>query len=193
MKPWQNILLGAFLALLAIGAIYLVSSQPRGKPIELPTAPPPLPLKVYITGAVTNPGVYSIPRLSRIENAIQAAGGFLNSADTQNINLAAKVIDGEEIVVPVIGQNLATSSPLLKTTPSQSTQTSISADNPLDINSATEDQLDGLPGIGSAKAQQIIAFRQQNGPFKKIDDLQNVPGIGPGIFTKIKDLITVNN
>jgi len=55
---------------------------------------------------------------------------------------------------------------------------------------ATEEQLDNLPGIGTAKAQQIIAYRQQNGPFQKIDDVQNVPGIGPGIFAKIKDLIT---
>jgi competence protein ComEA len=193
MKPWQNILLGAFLTLLAIGAIYLVSSQPRGKPIELPTSLPPLPLKVYITGAVTNPGVYSIPRLSRVENAIQAAGGFLKTADTQNINLAAKLIDGEEIVVPVIGQNISTADPLSKTTPTQITQATPSADNPLDINSATQEQLDNLPGIGTTKAQQIIAFRQQNGPFQKTDDLQNVPGIGPGIFAKIKDLITVNN
>src|ERR1700690_4148191 len=96
MKPWQNILLGAFLTLLDIGAIYLVSSQPRGKPIESPTSPLPLPLKVYITGAVTNPGVYSIPRLSRVETSIHAAGGFFKTADTQKINLAAKSIDGEE-------------------------------------------------------------------------------------------------
>ena len=193
MKPWQNILLGAFLTLLTIGAIYLVSSQPRGKPIELPTSPPPLPLTVYITGAVTNPGVYSIPRLSRVESAIKAAGGFLKTADTQNINLASKLIDGEEIVVPVLGQNISTTNPVTQTTSIKLTPALPSSDNPLDINIATQDQLDGLPGIGAAKAQQIIAFRQQKGPFQKIDDLQNVPGIGPGIFAKIKDLITVNN
>jgi competence protein ComEA len=193
MKPWQNILLGALLTLLAIGAIYLVSSQPRGKPIELPTSLPPLPLKVYITGAVANPGVYSIPRLSRVENVIQAAGGFLETADTQKINLASKLIDGEEIVVPYIGQNISTTSPRSPTAPTQIIQASPSIDNPLNINTGTEEQLDNLPGIGAAKAQQIIAFRQQNGPFQNIDDLQNVPGIGPGIFAKIKDLITVSN
>jgi competence protein ComEA len=193
MKPWQNILLGSLLTLLAIGAIYLVSSQPMGKPIELPTSPPPLLLKVYVTGAVANPAVYSIPRLSRVESAIQAAGGFLESADTQKINLASKLIDGEEIVVPYIGQNISTTSPGSPTAQTQIIQASPSIDNPLDINTATQEQLDNLPGIGTAKAQQIIAFRQQNGPFQKIDDLQNVPGIGPGIFAKIKDLITVSN
>ncbi|MDR3574959.1 MAG: helix-hairpin-helix domain-containing protein [Anaerolineaceae bacterium] len=193
MKPWQNILLGSLLTLLAIGAIYLVSSQPRGEPIQLPTSPPPLPMKVYVTGAVTNPGVYSIPRLSRVENVIQAAGGFLKTADTQNINLASKLIDGEEIIVPTIGQALTTTIPLAQSPSPKTTLSSPSSDNPLDINTATAEQLDGLPGIGTSKAQQIIAFRQQNGPFQKIEDLQNVPGIGPGIFTKIKDMITVNN
>jgi len=193
MKPWQNILFGALITLLAIGAIYLVSSQPRGEPIELPTSQPPLPLKVYITGAVANPGVYSIPRLSRVQGAIQAAGGFLKNADTQKINLASKLIDGEEIIVPFLGQDLSTTSPRTSTAPTQAVQASPSIDNPLDINMATEEQLDNLPGIGTAKAQQIIAYRQQNGPFQKIDDIQNVPGIGPGIFAKIKDLITVNN
>jgi competence protein ComEA len=193
MKPWQNILLGALLTLLAIGAIYMVSTQPRGKPIELPTSPAPLPLKVYITGAVVAPGVYSVPRLSRIENAIQAAGGFLETADTQKINLASKLLDGEEIVVPFVNQNTSTTSPILPTTPTKIIQASPSIDNPLDINTATVEQFDSLPGIGALKAQQIIAFRQQNGPFSKTDDLQNVPGIGPGIFAKIKDLITVGN
>jgi competence protein ComEA len=193
MKPWQNILLGALLTLLTIGAIYLVSAQPRGKSIELPTSPPPAPIKVYVTGAVANPGVYSIPRLSRVENAIQAAGGFLKTADSQNINLASKLIDGEEIIVPVFGQNTSASNPGSPTVPTKNTPDSVTTANPLDINMATEQQLDNLPGIGAAKAQQIIVFRQQNGPFQKIDDLQNVPGIGPGIFAKIKDLITVNN
>ena len=193
MKPWQNILLGALLTLLVIGSIYLVSSQPRGNPILLPTMPPPLPLKVYVTGAVTNPGVYSIPRLSRVESAIQAAGGFLKTANTQSINLAAKLIDGEEIVVPSMNQTPITTIPNSKPNPTQTAQTLPSSQNPLDINTATQDQLDELPGIGSSKAQQIISYRQQNGPFQKIDDLQNVPGIGPGIFEKIKDLITVNN
>ncbi len=193
MKPWQNILLGALLTLLTIGAIYLVSAQPRGKLIELPTSPPPAPIKVYVTGAVANPGVYSISRLSRVENAIQAAGGFLKTADSQNINLASKLIDGEEIIVPVFGQNTSASNPGSPTISTKNTPAAVTADSPLDINMATEQQLDNLPGIGAAKAQQIIVFRQQNGPFQKIDDLQNVPGIGPGIFAKIKDLITVNN
>jgi competence protein ComEA len=193
MKPWQNILLGALLTLLTIGAIYLVSAQPRGKPIELPTSPAPLPLKVYITGAVAAPGVYSVPRLSRIENAIQAAGGFLETADTQKINLASKLIDGEEVVVPFISQNTSTNNPNLPPAPATIIQASPSIDNPLDINTATVEQFDSLPGIGALKAQQIITYRQQNGPFSKTDDLQNVPGIGPGIFAKLKDLITVGN
>ena len=99
MKNWWGIPYGILIGLLAAGVILLVSRQPRGKPIELMPSPTPSPLFVYINGAVKNPGVYALPLGSRVADAVQAAGGFAANAGAQEIDLAAKLIDGQTIQI----------------------------------------------------------------------------------------------
>ncbi len=138
--------------------------------------------------------MYSLPAASRVSDAIQAAGGLKPEADSNLLNLAAPVNDGQRLWIPArssatpvtVSEN--TGSICVTMTPLPPTQ-----DHPLNINTATVDQLDLLPGIGAVKAAQIIAYRNQNGPFTAIEDLQNVPGITASIYEKIKDLITISS
>jgi competence protein ComEA len=196
MKTWQSILLGIFLGFSTAGIIILVISPPRGKPVELILPPTPGTIKVYIIGAVLNPGVYSLPWKSRINEAVAAAGGFTEQADQASLNLAKALVDGEKIEVPLI-HNSKLKSPVVVTQiltgiPDKVIQTPI-VSSLINLNEATLEQLMELPGIGETKANDIINFRSQNGPFKSIEEIQNVPGIGPTIFEKLKDLIFVEN
>jgi competence protein ComEA len=198
MKTWQSILLGLLMGLLISGAILLVIAPPQGKPIELSPQPTPAPLVVYVTGSVIRPGVYSLPRLSRVSNAIEAAGGLSTDADQSAVNLAARLLDGQKIVVPKIntpmqGPNIdANTTETQKPAPQASVATP-STDNPLNLNTATPEQLDLLPGIGPTRATDIIAYRTQHGSFKTIDEIMNVSGIGQTTFDRIKALIYVDS
>ena len=102
MKPWQHIVFGILLGFLAFIVIYIAAMMPRGEPLELEYPPTAKPLNVFITGSVVNPGVYSLPLDSRVIDAIDAAGGFLDDAAEAGLNLAAKVHDGEKLFVPSI-------------------------------------------------------------------------------------------
>jgi competence protein ComEA len=192
-KWWQWLLMGVLFGLLATGVILLVSSPRRGKPVELLPPPTPSPVTVYVSGSVVNPGVYVLEAGSRVNDAVQAAGGVLPEADVTLINLAAVIKDGDRLWVPVKVD-------LTQTAASAAAQTAISSastpapptiDNPLNINTATEAQLDLLPGIGPVKAAAIVQYRQQNGPFMSIDELANVPGISAAVYEGIKDLVTI--
>ena len=173
MKTIINITYGVLIGLLAAGIIWLSVSRPRGEVVTLlPSATPGL-LTVYISGAVATPGVYSLPEGSRVEAAVQAAGGFLPGAEQNNINLAMLLTDGQQINVPGI------------------VDTSHVNVGRVNINSATVSELDTLPGIGPTTAQSIVDYRTQHGLFQVIQDIQNVPGVGPATFELIKDYITV--
>lgn len=193
MKTWWAVAFGIAGGLLASGLILLASSPPRGEPVQLLPPPTPAPLIVYVAGAVQYPGVYSLPLNSRIQDALKAAGGPLVEADLQPINLAAFLNDGDRIEIPTIkptepvaerADNPVTTSP--------STQSS-SSTNIVNINSASQEELESLPGIGPVTAQKIIAYRQTQGPFASIEEIQNVSGIGPVTFERIKDLIMVGS
>ncbi|MBZ4666031.1 helix-hairpin-helix domain-containing protein [Mahella sp.] len=136
-------------------------------------------IKVYVSGSVNKPGVYELSDGDRVEAAIQAAGGVSSDADMSGINLAQRLKDEDMIYVPKVGE--AASSVISRNAQQK--------DGKIDINSATIEELDKLPGIGPAKAQNIIDYREQNGPFKAIEDIQQVSGIGPATFEDIKDLI----
>lgn len=138
---------------------------------------------VYISGAVRAPDVYQLPKAARIKDLVLAAGGFTTDADPEQINLAERVDDGQHIHVPRQGE-AASASDTANPKPAD-------ADGPIDINAASEAELDALPGIGQALAQRIIEYRTTNGSFKAIEDLRNVKGIGPALFEKIASLITV--
>lgn len=188
MKDWLKISFGVVCTLLGLGVILLASRSPRGQAIPLMPPPSPAPVVVHLAGAVLNPGVYSLSPGSRLKDAIEAAGGLLPEADLNNLNLAASLVDGSRIVVPTLPSVL----PTLEIT-AQSDATSLSlpdSDHPVNINTATQAELESLPWIGPALAQGIIAYREANGPFESIEEIMDVYGIGPKTFENIKDLIT---
>lgn len=163
----------------------IVVSTPFPTPTPLPTATP-APMRVYVSGAVRRPDVYALPRGSIIRDALAAAGGATSDADLDCINLALEVQDQQQVYVPRRGE----ASP---PAPGASGGASVrgTTGGKININTATAAELETLPRIGPTMAQRIVDYREANGPFKTIEDIQNVPGIGPTTFAGIKDLITV--
>lgn len=143
--------------------------------------------KVDIKGAVKNPGVYSAQKGERVVDLITKAGGFTENADQNQVNLAQYVEDEMVIYVPQKGEisESITNSSFSTSANSSSNQGKIN------INKANETELQTIPGIGPSKAKAIIEYREQNGPFQQIEDIQNVSGIGEKTFEKLKDFITV--
>ncbi len=140
----------------------------------------PKDVTVYVAGAVKKSDVYKLPVGSIVKDAIEKAGGATKDADLVAINLAQKVQDGEEIVVPTKQSNIAPSS------------TSSSKNNgKININTASLTELETLPGIGEVKGNAIIQYRKTHGAFKSTHDITNVSGIGEKTFEKIEALITV--
>jgi competence protein ComEA len=142
-------------------------------------------LVVDVAGAVRRPGLYRLARGSRIADALALAGGFTRRADRVAVNLAAPVADGEEIVVPARGVGTTGASSGGAQSPAMGT----SSTAPLDLNTATLEQLDELPGIGPTTAQKILDYRQAHGPFRSVADLDAVPGIGRGRIEQLKGLV----
>ncbi len=172
------------ITLLAVGLIAWLARPPQGEPIRLLPPPTPGSLLVYVTGAVSAPGVYAMPQGARVQDAVQAAGGLTTQANTLQVNLAGLLSDGQRIVVPFQPTPRPTGSGQGKTpTPTVTF--------PLDLNTATQDELDALPGIGPVTAGKIVAYRLEHGLFASLEDLQNVPGIGEATFAAIKDFLRV--
>lgn len=186
MNTWKAVVLGIVLGLLIAGAILLIASPPRGQPLVLSIAPTSSTITVYVAGEVNNPGVYTMSRLSRVVDAVQIAGGFSALADRNAINLAAMLEDGIEIIIPSLNDT-SNSLPEAEKTPKQPTPT---VSYPININTAPQSLIEELPGIGPTKAQAIVTYRQEYGPFQKVEDLLNVPGIGDGLLSQIKGLIS---
>lgn len=174
---------------LAAGVLIFAWRQPASDPIQIilvaPTAvPTPGPIRVYISGAVRQPDVYTLPPDSIVKDGLAAAGGPAPDADLARINLAQPLSDGQQIVVPRQGEALSSNvapAPAVSNT----------ASGLLNINTASAQELEALPGIGPALAQSIVSYRNEHGPFQSIDDLKNVPGIGDARFERLKGLITV--
>jgi competence protein ComEA len=196
MKPWQHVLLGIFIGIIITTVIGIITAPPRGEAITLVPPPTQIPIVIYITGAVKNPGIYSLDPNSRINDAITVAGGTLPDADLKPINLALPIRDGDKISIPTKIISQPSFTPEVSSLQSgESKETleikEISPQNPLNINIASEKDLELLPKIGPSLASAIIKYREQNGPFKNKEDIDNVPGIGPGIYEAIKDYIIV--
>ncbi len=144
----------------------------------------PQTINVYVTGAVIHPDVYSLPEGSIVKDAVTAAGGSTEKADLVGVNLAARLQDGDQIIVPFLSEEGAICTGV--SPPGTSTiQTRIS------INRATAAELDTLPGIGPTKAQAIVEYRNQHGQFKRLEDLQKVKGIGTKTFEELKPFISL--
>jgi len=133
-------------------------------------------LVVDFAGAVRTPGLHRFAAGARIADAVAAAGGATRRADLSLVNLAAPLADGEQVVVPVRGAAAAAGGAGSPTAP-------------LDLNTATVEQLDALPGIGPTTAQKIVDYRQAHGPFRTVDELDAVPGIGPARIDELKGLV----
>lgn len=152
---------------------------------------------VHVTGAVSRPGVVTLPPGSRVTDAINAVGGASAEADTQQLNLARVLSDGEQIRVPRIGEVLpdpapqpgGATAPGARTAPGKSGDGG--ASGTVNINTASASELEKLPGIGPALAQRIVEYRDSHGPFASVDSLTDVPGIGKAKLEGLREQATV--
>lgn len=165
---------------------------------NLTVYPEEKPILVHVSGQVKNNTVVELPAESRIKDAIEAAGGLTKEADLTNINLAYILEDGEKIYIPKkgekideedvgvtdVGQKEAFASTVR---PSSSSKKS----SRININKATQTELESLPGIGPSTAQKIIAYREESGKFTSVEDIKNVSGIGSAKYEKMKEFISV--
>ncbi|OQY20506.1 MAG: hypothetical protein B6I35_10500 [Anaerolineaceae bacterium 4572_32.2] len=153
-----------------------------------PAAPTPAPIRVHVTGAVHDPAVYKLVPGSIVQEAIQAAGGPASDADLEHINLALELRDQQQIYVPRRGE--ANPPPLVSGGEPGSAGAAAAKVN---INTAMASELESLPRIGPTTAQRIMEYRETSGPFETVEDIQNVPGIGPTTFEGLENLITVGS
>lgn len=140
---------------------------------------------VHVGGAVRRPGLYQLSKGARVDDAIRAAGGVLEDANLDALNLAAKVKDGDKILVPTLNGEAETEAA------GEAAGADPAQGRLINLNTATVADLDTLPGIGPALAQRIISYREQHGGFRKLEDLLDVPGIGPAKFEELRDLVVV--
>jgi competence protein ComEA len=181
----------------AAGAFWLVRTPPPATEASLPRATAstvgeaaaeaspasePVTVFVHVAGAVVEPGVYQLDVGARVRDAVVAAGGPTDEADWNALNLAAPAVDGTRVYVPTVGEEVPAALTVPPATGTGSTM--------VDVNAATADQLDELPGIGPATAAAIVTERERNGPFLDVDDLDRVPGIGPAKLEALRDLVT---
>lgn len=147
---------------------------------------------VQVAGEVHRPGVYRVRAGQRVNDAVRMAGGATPRADLAGVNLAAKVEDGRQVIVPArtaaatgaAGEGARASGGTAGSPPTTGSA-------PLNLNTATEQQLDELEGVGPATARKIVAYRQQHGGFRSVSELDQVPGIGPKRLAALKDLLSV--
>jgi competence protein ComEA len=189
----------ALVALLGAGAVWLRAAPRPAGPFDgaggaasqaAPTLPRAVPagqeqaagrVAVHVAGRVRRPGLVRLAAGSRVQDALRAAGGVTAGADLDAVNLARKLVDGEQVRIPGRGEAVAA--------PAPPGGTAVPA-GPVDLNSATVEQLDALPGVGEVTAGRIVAYRSAH-PFTSVDELLEVPGIGQRRFEQLKDLVTV--
>lgn len=181
--------------------VEMVSSATRS-PSASTSAGPAQPVVVSVVGLVHNPGLVTLAPGARIADALHAAGGTVDGADTIGLNMARQVGDGEQIVVgvaPPKGQptalgssvNPGSAAPAAPAAPGKPRPTSAKPGEVIDLNTATVQQLDTLPGIGPVTAAAIVAWREANGKFNSVDQLAEVDGIGPARLEKLRALVRV--
>ncbi|MGP3957293.1 ComEA family DNA-binding protein [Nonomuraea sp. 3N208] len=170
----------------AVAAFFVWRAQPTPEPLPplTPAAPstpsPTSKVTVHITGKIRKPGVYLLPAGARVADAVTAAGGAARGASTGSLNLARRLIDGEQIMVGAPAGAAAPGSPAADP-----------AAAILDLNSATIEQLEQLPGVGEVLAARITEFRDSHGGFTSVEQLREVNGIGPRKFDEIKPKVRV--
>src|SRR5438105_271746 len=176
-------LVAVALAVLFVAGRFLLhagaaSSSPPFRPVVERARPAHTPMLVVdVVGAVRRAGLLRVPQGSRIADAIARAGGATRHADLAQVNLAAPVADGQQVVVP--GRGAPAAAGAVPGAPNA----------PVSLSTATGEQLDSLPGIGPVTAQKIIAYRQQHGAFHSVAELDAIPGIGPARIDELKGLV----
>ena len=215
--PWFRPVAAGAGAVLALGVLVIVGlaflrssspaprltlprAEPGSAPVEggaapaSPAAPaiPPVTVTVHVVGQVASPGVYAVPAGGRVADAVVAAGGAAAEADLEQVNLAARVSDGERLYVPKKGEAPppvpagASPAPVAaaggKAAP---------AGGPVDLNTATAEQLEALPGVGPATSKAILTYRSSHGRFRSVTELLEVPGIGPAKLEALRPLVRV--
>ena len=168
------LLLAAALA----GGILSLLRQPSPDPVEilLPTETPVPEIKVFVNGAVHQPGIYRVGSEDRLEDVLALAGGLTQDADPARVNMALRVSDEAHFYIPSLDD-----------TPPESTP----APGLININTATVEELQTLRGVGEQKAGDIVHYREENGAFARVEDLLNVTGIGPKTLEDLRPFITV--
>jgi competence protein ComEA len=202
IKEYKYYCLGIFLLLLVIVGYYYFSpvptnslpsqdlsqvqiSEEKNEQEKTPTKEPSKKIMIDIKGAILKPGVYEASEGERVIDLIQRAGGLAETADQTQVNLAMYVTDEMVLYIPSVGENVVDNQ-------SVAVAGGKTESDKVNINSADETQLETLPGIGPSKSAAIIEYRTTNGPFKAIEDIQSISGIGEKTFEKLKDKITVN-
>jgi competence protein ComEA len=186
----QAVLYGlAIVAVALVGARYLKQERGSG---TAPAAGRAAPVRlarsgggqayVHVTGAVRRPGVYRLPGSARLDMAVKRAGGPARGADLEGVNLAAKVSDGQQVVVPRKGAAGEAGAAVAATAGGPPS-------GPISLNTATPDQLDQLDGVGPVTIQKILEWRKEHGGFRSVDDLKQITGIGPKRFEALKDKV----
>ena len=173
----------AVVALVSGGLFLLVRTSDASGAMQVatPTATPAPELRAYVAGAVVRPGVYPVSEGTRLWDLIALAGGPLPEADLEAVNLAARVRDEDYWRIPRVGQGAVAEALSPLGVPG----------GKIDLNAATPEELETLPGIGQVRAQAIVAHRQREGPFARVEDLLAVRGIGPATLEAIRDLVVV--
>lgn len=204
---------GLGLAIMAAGPLFRVvststpaSAEPLADPFaadlfaaptampSVPTSPPPPPdVIVYVSGAVAQPDVYRLPAGARVKDAVLAAGGLLAEAAAEAVNLAAPMSDAAHIHIPTVHEAAAPPMPTLDPATASLGGSPPAPAEPgkLDLNRATQADLEELPGIGAVLAERIVAYRTEHGAFASVADLRSVSGIGAKLFADIEPLVTV--
>lgn len=189
----QHLVVVAVLLLCAVGVAVaaLTRSAATAVPITadpaietVPPSPTPTPMvRVHVAGEVSRPGVVTVPGGSIVQDAIAAAGGLGAAADPADLNLAAPVGDGMQIVIGSAERPLGEVR--------DGTAGTSAGDGAVNLNRATAAELETLPGVGPVTAQAIVAWREENGPFTSVDELQEISGIGPKTFEKLRALVLI--
>lgn len=182
------VLIAATLAAL-LAAVFLLARQDDNAPVRI-IAPAsqqatPTQVRVFVNGAVVNPGVYTLAPDSRITDALAAAGGVTGEATIEGVNLAFRLKDEAEYYVPRLGETPPAVSNM------RQAQTQMQA-GLIDLNLASVELLDTLPGIGPSLAGAIVSYRENVRPFRSVEEVQEVPKIGPVTYQNIRDLVTVS-